>query len=212
MAAGPSDVQRLAALDLRRLAIGLGVVLLVLAVLGAIRYVTGSDALRLFDFDRELTVNAALSTLLLWAAAAAAFVSRDARWCVWRASAVGFALFLTYMGVDEIGEIHERLGEWTGLGEAARELPILAAGAILWTLIAYQLRHDRSALVLLVAGAGAWFVAQVLEKVALSGAVDSFYGPVALTEETLEPIGTSLWLVAFVVAARASPRRDRPPG
>ena len=207
MAATSPALERLARLDLRRWGLVVAAVLGVLAVLAAIRYETGSAALRPFDFDEELTVNAAVATLLLWSAAAAAFVSRDARWLGRPAIAVGLALFFLYMGADEIGEIHERLGEWTGLGEAARELPILAAGALLWLLVASRMRAVPPALALFTAGAAAWAVAQGLEKLALSGRVDSFYGPVALAEETLEPIGTALWIAAFVLAARFCPTR-----
>lgn len=170
---------------------------------------TNAEPLSPFDLDNELTVPAFFQAALLLAAGIAAWASASTGWTRWSWTVVGFGLFLTYMAVDEVAVIHERLGDWTGLGEIARELPIVLTGAVLAALTLWQLRPFVRAAVVFVAGGTAWFTAQLLEKVELSGHLDSIYGTLMLTEETLEPAGSALFLAAFALAVRAHHARRR---
>ncbi len=194
-------------MDLPRAGLALLACLFILAALGALRYVTGAAPLRPFDADGELTVPAFFSAMLLLAAGAAAWASTSSGWARRSWAVAGFGVFLTYMAVDEIAVIHERLGGWTGLGESARELPIVLAGALLAALTLWQLRSVARAAALFAAGGAAWFAAQLLEKVELSGRLDTIYGPMMLAEETLEPLGSALFLAAFALVVRARDAR-----
>jgi hypothetical protein len=203
------SAKRLEHLDLARAALALSACLFVFAALGAVRYVTQAEPLSPFDLDGELTVPAFFQGALLLAAGIAAWASASAGWTRWSWTVVGFGLFLTYMGVDEVAVIHERLGDWTGLSETARELPIVLTGAVLAALTLWQLRPFPRAAAVFFAGGTAWFAGQLLEKVELSGRLDSIYGTLMVAEETLEPVGSALFLAAFVLAVRAHYARRR---
>jgi hypothetical protein len=204
-----ASVRRLEDLDLARAGLALIACLFVFAVLGSVRYVTRAAPLSPFDLDGELTVPAFFQGALLLAAGIAAWAAASTGWPRWRWTVVGFGLFLMYMGVDEVAVIHEHLGKWTGLGETVRELPIVLTGGILGALTLWQLRPFKWAAVVLVAGGSAWFAAQVLEKIELSGRLDSIYGTLMVAEETLEPLGSALLLAAFALVVRAYEARQR---
>jgi hypothetical protein len=206
--APPADVRTrllavLTKLD-RRSAIIVGACLIVLAGLGGLYYQTGTSVAAPFDFDGEQNISSGFATALLLCAATAAVASSRATWARRPLVLVGLAVFFTYMAVDEFAELHERMGQWTGIGERARETPILLAGGLLWLATLAQLRRVRPAMLAFVAGGAAWVVAQGLEKIELAGTFDSAYGFMALVEETLEPLGSALFVAAFAIAARAA--------
>jgi uncharacterized membrane protein YhaH (DUF805 family) len=162
-----------------------------------------------FDLDAELSwqvsIPALFSAGLLFAAAMLALARArqipDARRRGW----VAIGAFLTFMGIDEMVEIHERLERVTEIDWQTLYVPIALIGAVAWFVILKQLWRHRSLSIAWIAGAGAWLIAQVLEDVQwgpgdvlVSGA-----GSLIVAEETLEMSGSALFLLTLLAIRRS---------
>jgi hypothetical protein len=193
----------------RTMRIGVGRVAAVLVGVSAVLCTLGALErlglpLGLFDFDGEGKALAAWSTLLLLTNAGLALSigsgERDAprRWQV-------LAGFFAFVAVDEALALHEHLNTDLHWDWQVGYLPVLAVGGAAGLLVLrrlWPLRHER---ILLIAGAAAWAISQLSERVQSNpdeGRV-SGYGALSGVEETLEIAGSALFVLALLGALRA---------
>lgn len=152
------------------------------------------------DLDGEQTLPSAFSALVLIGAGVCALVLARRRTLGARFSWLLLGLLLSFMGIDEFAAIHESLEEGATVDWQTLYLPVIAACGAAWLLVTVRLsRCNRQAFYLMVAGAGTWLVAQVLENLQW-GANDqpvSGYGYLMITEEVLEMAGSACFLVAL---------------
>lgn len=194
-----------AGLDRARLA---RAALVICAVLGLLSILPELEIRRTspFDLDGEiydLGIGAAWSTFLLVAAALAALLAAEAAGS--RTLAV-FAAFLGFMSLDEAAGIHEELEKLTGVDWQVIYAPIVAFGGMAALAVIARMRRNgcRAGINLLLGGATAWFVAQVLEKIQWDGdrQVHGYYG-LATAEELLEMAGSLMFGLAMLALLRA---------
>lgn len=193
----------------RLVAAGGGGTIAVLGLLGALvaKHRLHAGAL---DLDHEYTVPAFWSGLLLLAAAAAAALAHSV--LRWRAL-IAIGVLLAYMGIDEIAGIHEHLESATGVDWQVLLAPLVLLGGVAFVVLLRRL-GPRFESLLLVAGAGAWAVSQLLERWEWDGDVARpGYLTKMVPEETLEMLGSLLILVALLrlwERARARQNGERP--
>jgi hypothetical protein len=202
-----SVVERLP--DVRLIAAGIGVVIVIFGVAGTIVGTgatpgKGVHSHSPFHLINERTIPAFFSAALLAAGGAAAYVAGS-----WRVSGArtewlifGFVLFL--MGLDEVGQLHEKVEKWTGTDWQTVYLPVFLGAAVVWWRLMRVI--DRDLRVLLAGGAVAWAISQALEFLQYDSQDRRVAGfePMAITEEMLEMVGSTLFLLAIVVALRRS--------
>lgn len=193
---------------LRRVATVLFAGIGVIAVLGAGERL--GAPLGLFDFDGEGKPPAAFSALVLLAAATASWlISTLPSQRPWRMRFLGLAAFLAFMAVDEAITLHEIVSAAVGVGWQPLWAPIVAVGGVAWLLVLakiWPLRRERT---LLMLGAAAWFLSQVLEQVQSNeedGRVEG-YGLLSSLEEVFELIGSALFVLALLGALQILHRR-----
>ncbi len=194
------------AIDVRRVAIALAACIVGLGVLGAL-FRSGTVDVTAFDMNAERSVPTLFSGLLLFAAAGLAAVAAiaappDRHRRVWWWILGGLFAFLAF---DEVAAVHERLQFWTGAFGQLSLLPILAVGALAGVMTLRRLRWHRLAQALLVAGAAAWLVAQLVDAAQSGGRLDALSVP----EEMLEMIGSACFCLAILIALQAG-RRPSP--
>lgn len=177
----------------------LAVLILVFAVLGALEF--DGAPLALFDLDGEGKPPALFASLIDVASAGGAVALHAAlrrrRWLL-------LGWFLLYMGADDLLTIHEHLQTLTGVQWQVIYLPLFALGGAVGLLALLDLRRlaPRSA-ALMVTGGAAWALAQLCEQLEYSdGLMVDGYGALATIEESLEMAGSSLFVLAFLVALR----------
>lgn len=108
------------------------------------------------------------------------------------------------MGIDELATIHERLQDWAGVDWQLLYLPVIALGAAFWLRLFAAFSITPIARAMWVGGAGAWVIAQVLERFEFNsqGEVNGLTAELILAEEVGEMIGSSLLLLAILIFAR----------
>lgn len=211
-------LRRIARIDGTRLGIGLGVVIVVFGVMGAlfIRDSTfihegwvGSVHLfgrhiRGFNLDGEMNLPTAFSGLLLVAACLCGIIVATESSSVELPPPrlVPVALLIGYMSLDEVWQFHERLQTWTGVNWEALYLPVFAFAGIIGLNLLPQLRRCGRAGQLFLLGGAAWGVAQVIEYFQWNGRYDLVAPWSIVPEETLEMTGSLLFLLAFLAVAR----------
>ncbi|WP_232667960.1 hypothetical protein [Pseudonocardia sp. TRM90224] len=211
----PRSVAALARLGQRRwVSAAVAMVIVVFGVLGALipgELVEFRGEWR-FDLDGENTLPALFSAALLVCGGLSLLtVAISIRYI-----ALGIiGALLTYMALDEVLGIHERLETVTGISWQALYLPIAAVAGVAALLIGERLRRARLFLpcVALAAGGVAWVVAQLLEKLEWEGDVPQpGYVPMMVTEEILEMVGSFSFLIAgFALAIAVSRELLLPP-
>ncbi|MCY7396226.1 MAG: hypothetical protein LH468_08780 [Nocardioides sp.] len=189
--------------DLRRVRTIALVVLAISVVLTGLGYGVNNVGLPpVFDLDGEWVVPSVWSCALLAAAAAATWAARGD---LGRATVPVAALF-AFMALDELASAHERLESAVGVDWQLLYAPVVLAGGVAWLLMLRDLRRVPVAAACWVLGAGAWFVAQVLEKLEWDGDVQRpGYFAKMYVEEFLEMGGSTLFLVSMlcvIVAVR----------
>lgn len=189
-------------LAVRPVVVVLLVLILGLGASGALFEATGQPSG--MDLDAEMQLPAFAAALVLLLAGLVGLLNwrhRERGW-PW----LGLGLLFMVMSLDEVAAIHERLESATGVDWQMLYAPVfLFAGA---SFLAAVLRLGRSTSAgLLVLGAGAWVIAQFLEWLQWGGGgtepVD-FYARAMVVEEVLEIAGSSLFLVALLLAFQTS--------
>jgi len=199
------------ALDARRVALALALCIVLLGALGAL-FRSGTVGIAPFDMNAERSVPTLFSGLLLFAAAglaalAATAAPPDRHRRVWWWILGGLLAFLAF---DEVAAMHERLQFWTGAFGQLSLAPVLVVGGLAGLMTLRRLRWHRLGQALLVAGAAAWLVAQLVDAVQSSGRLDGLSVP----EEMLEMAGSACFCIAILTALQAARRRSPtvPPG
>ena len=181
-------------------AVATGVVIAVLVAFGIAQRAAFPEW-RLANLDTEASIATFFSATLLWAAAACwLFVAMRAQpghlaLRVWW-------LLLVWLALDEGNAFHERLERWSGVDWQILYAPLLATGVVAWWGLVRRYRDLRDVGIWLVAGAGAWGIALVLELIQNWGgspARAAIYDPTMIAEEALEMIGSTAMLIAAVL-------------
>lgn len=197
-------------LDARRVAILLGAVALGLGGLGVVRSLVKSRtdwSIPFLGLDTEWSAPAfftggvlvSAATLYLLAARKDLFEQVSGR------AVAGLGLFLAYMGIDEVVQIHERMERAFDRGWQGLYLPLVALGGLAWAICVKGRWPTRLARPCLLAAAGAWVAAQGLERVQRQDGVLVNRWTI-LPEELLEMAGSILFLVGALVAIQAGLR------
>lgn len=186
--------------DFRNAGLLLVVLLVLFATIGILSERTGSPALDLFDLDRELGVAALVSGALLLAAGL--LIAGAHRESGARLPQYALPLLLAFMAADEFAFLHERLEERTGVDWQILYSPLILAGGVAWALVLRRWGPRSIRGQLLLAGAAAWGVSQILEKVQWGpGDVPvPAYPTYMLGEEVLEAAGSACFLLAGLLA------------
>jgi hypothetical protein len=181
-----------------------------MAVMGLAARLTSSTWLNRFDLDAEGGPAAAVSAALLLAGAGTLAVAlRHGRGFTPVTGALPAVLVL--MSLDEWRSVHESVEGRTGVDWQALYAPlVLLAGLAWWKVL--RCWGTRSANgQLLVLGAVAWALSQVLEFAEWTRDTDvprTGYAAYMLVEEVLEAAGSSCFLLAGLIAVVVVPRSD----
>jgi hypothetical protein len=191
-----------------RLALSLAACIGTLAFLGgvdgAITPLPPFDLMAEVDFGKPLSeaiaVPAIFSGGLLFAAASLAFaVAADLRRLPW----LFMGAFFAFMGIDELAMVHERLGYLIASDWQIPFIPVALAGGVFWLWALRLMWQSDSQRLFWVGGACAWILAQMLEAVVLhEGPRWPWIGEESLVEETLEMIGSTMFLLALFLLRR----------
>lgn len=190
-------------LDLRRVALVNGALILLAGVLGVL-HIVFEPRFDPFDLDGERNVPSTYSAAL-WASAALVAVllgrvehGRTAR--VWQILSVT----LLYVSFDEFAEIHERLERITGIDWQILYSPLGIVALVLWVVVGRRLRELGAGFGLFVVGTISGVTSQVLEAVEY-GEHDrrvAAFNELVVAEELLEFAAAVLIGLAFLTALR----------
>lgn len=180
-----------------------GAAVTVFAILGILQR-TAYPQWDLANLDSELSIATYFSATLLWAAAAGwllvALATRPRARSLWIWGGV-----LAWLALDEGAAIHERIEKWSGIDWQILYLPILGVAAVAWWGVVRSHRNERSTRVLLIAGALCWAATLLLELIQHWGgepATEIIYNTTMITEEVLEMVGSTVFVIAAVLALR----------
>lgn len=178
-----------------------GAAILVLVGLGSIDVLTND--LPAWGLNEEGNPPAVFSSVLLWIAATACLLAGTAPSARRRAAWLAFGAFLLYFGFDELLELHERLGDLTGLESQVALAPITLIAFVALVVLIRGAERPSWQLALLVAGAAAWVAAQAIEYPQFQD--DRLVLPywTIVPEELLEMTGTLCFLLAGLVELRS---------
>ena len=183
-------------IDTRRLALIVGALIAVLAVMGILRY-GNKEQLGAFNLDGERNVPAVFSAAL-WTVVSglAVLVGRADRWRAWYA----FAVVTLVVAADEFGEIHERLEHKTGIDWQLLYLPVGILAAVLFVAIGRRLWRLGVGFTPFAVAAGAGVVSQLLEQVQYGENDEPVrgYRVMVVSEEVLEMTAALLIGLAFL--------------
>jgi hypothetical protein len=154
------------------------------------------------NLDSEISVATWFSAGLLWIAAfwwllvaVNANPPSLALWFWWP--------ILAWLALDEGNAFHERLERWAGIDWQLLYIPVMSVAAGTWALVVRRFRGERRIVELMIGGAAGWGVALILELVQNWGGAPvsaPIYNPAMIIEEALEMIGSTLVLVAAMLA------------
>jgi hypothetical protein len=164
-----------------------------------------------FNLDGEWNLPTAFSGLLILGAAVASFaVVRlgRARTGIPPVLIVPVSVLFAFMSLDEVWSVHERIEEATGQKWQYFYAPVfLAAGVAAVLLVRHLLRYPPSLWFLLTGGV-VWFVAQMIDAWQWNDQ-DVLVHPYSIVpEETLEMLGSLLFLLAMLAILRGVARRE----
>jgi hypothetical protein len=158
------------------------------------------------NLDSEMSVATWFSATLLWAAAfwwlLVAVTVRPRSLAIWT-----WWLVLAWLALDEGSAIHERLERWSGIDWQLLYLPVMGIAAFAWWGVVRRYRSQARIAAVLMSGAAAWIVVLILEFVQNWGgspAQAALYVPTMITEEALEMIGSTVLLIAGILALHRS--------
>lgn len=160
--------------------------------------------IRQFNLDSERTLAAGISVAAEVSASAVVFLGWRRR--VLPRYALGLAIFLGWVALDNALEIHEALQRTVGIGWDRMYVPFFALGTALTLGIAWRVR-GRSG-ILFASAFACWAGAVVLELLQWTPRFhDRFYPPMMIVEEIAEL--TAPLLITGAVALVMAPHRTR---
>ena len=193
------------------IAIALGIAIALLGIAGA---VVGTDAYqgegsiwdRMFSLVNEKTVPTFFSGAILFAGGLCAMVAARVRLYGMHRLWIAFGALLIFMSADEVFQIHEHIETATGIDWEQPYAVVAIGAAFVWFNVLRRMEpFPRS---LMIAGAVGWAISFVLEDAEYDSADHrvSGFAVMAIIEELGEMIGSSLWLLAIVIALKAHGR------
>ena len=195
-----------------QIAIALGIVIVLLGIAGTL---VGTDAYqgegsiwdRLFNLVNEKTIPAFFSGAVLVAGGLVSLVAARARLYGAHRLWIAFGALLLLMSADEVIQIHERIETWTGIDWQQPYAFVALGAAFIWFKM-LRLMEPGPRLMLII-GAVCWAISFGLEDAQYDSNDERVSGftPMAISEELLEMAGSSLFLLALVVALKAHARR-----
>lgn len=154
------------------------------------------------NLDSEVSVATWFSAALLGAAAfwwlLVGVADRPGSLAVWMWWPV-----LAWLALDERIAIHERLERLSGIDWQLLYLPVMGLAAVAWWGVVRRYRSQARVLALVVLGAAVWIVVLLLEFVQNWGGSPvraAIYVPTMITEEALEMVGSTVFLIAAILA------------
>ena len=121
---------------------------------------------------------------------------------------------LAWLALDERTAIHERLERLSGIDWQLLYIPIMGLAAVAWWGVVRRYRSQTRVVALFVVGAAVWTAVMLLELVQNWGGSPvqaAIYVPTMITEEALEMVGSTVFLVAAILALgrslQASPEK-----
>jgi hypothetical protein len=158
------------------------------------------------NLDSEVSVATWYSAALLGAAAfwwlLVGATTRPGSLAVWMWWPV-----LAWLALDERTAIHERLERLSGIDWQLLYIPVMGLAAVAWWGVVRRYRSQTRIVTLFVVGAAAWIIVLLLELVQNWGGSPvqaTIYVPTMITEEALEMVGSTMFLIAAILALRDS--------
>lgn len=189
------------------LAIGIALLGIAGAVVGTDTYQgEGSIWDRAFNLANEKTVPTFFSGAILLAGALCSGVAARARLYGRHRLWIAFGALLLFMSADEVVQIHERIETWTGIDWEQPYLVVAIGAAVVWFNVLRSM--ERQSRWLLIYGAIGWAISFGLEDAEYDSNDDRVAGftPMTISEELLEMAGSSLFLIALVIALKRQQR------
>jgi hypothetical protein len=192
------------------IALGIGIALMGIAgvIVGTDTYQgEGSLADRMFNLANEKTVPTFFSGAILLAGGLCSLLAGRLRVYGTRGWWIGFGAFLIFMSTDEVVQIHEKVETWTGIDWQQPYAFVALAAAVIWFKMLRVVEPGPR--LLLILGAVAWAISFGLEDAQYDSQDHrvAAFTPEAISEELLEMAGSSLFMIALVVALKAHARR-----
>lgn len=154
------------------------------------------------NLDSEVSVATWFSAALLGAAAfwwlLVGVADRPRSLAVWMWWPV-----LAWLALDERTAIHERLERWSGIDWQLLYIPVMFLAAVAWWGLVRRYRSQTRIVALFVVGAAVWIIVLLLELVQNWGGSPvqaGIYVPTMITEEALEMVGSTVFLIAAIFA------------
>jgi hypothetical protein len=178
-----------------------GITIGVFVVMGILQR-TAFPEWRAANLDSEVSVATWFSAALLGTAAFWWFLvgvaARPGSLAVWIWWPV-----LAWLALDERNAIHERLERLLGIDWQLLYIPVMGLAAVAWWGVVRRHRSQARVVALVVLGAAVWIVVLLLELVQNWGGSPvqaAIYVPTMITEEALEMVGSTLFLIAAILA------------
>jgi hypothetical protein len=158
------------------------------------------------NLDSEVSVATWYSAALLGAAAfgwlLVGVADRPRSLAVWM-----WWPLLAWLALDERTAIHERLEQLSGIDWQLLYIPVMGLAAVAWSGVVRRYRSQARVVALFLVGAAFWIVVLLLELVQNWGGSPveaAIYVPTMITEEALEMVGSTLFLIAAILALGSS--------
>ena len=188
-------------------AVGIGV----FVVLGILQRAVVPDG-GLAHLDSEVSIATLVAAALLWATAfwwlLVAMTARPRSPATWV-----WVVLLAWLALDEGNAIHEKLERWLETDWQLLYIPVMGIAALAWWGVVRRYRNQPRIAALLVAGAALWVAVLLLELVQNWGGEPvqaDIYVPTMIAEETLEMIGSAVFLLAGMLALQKAVDPGRP--
>jgi hypothetical protein len=207
----------LARIPVRKVAIGVGAITILLALQYVIWHQPGyphcpavldpchardASEIGILDLNNEQTLAAAFQAVLLLATGALALLTSGLRATRTEMKGWWFTLGLVYLvlACDQVLAVHSRFGDATNLPGQLILFPVAIAGLAAWFKVLQELSANRLARTLFVVGAVFWALSQLSDV--LLDPIESLSWT-TVPEELSETTGSALWLMSLLVWLRS---------